>query len=136
MNITIKTKGQGDIVDITSDVAKVIELSGISDGIAIILVGATTAAITTMENEKGAKTDLLAALNKIAPATSDYEHHKKWQDHNGAAHIKSAIIGTQIVVPVSSGKLELGTWQEIVLIDFDERPRDRQLAIKLMSTDD
>ena len=133
MRFTINTQGHYDFIDITDRVQAIVEKSKIKEGIAIIFVPGSTAALTTMEYEEGIKTDLKMVLEKIAPENADYQHHKKWGDRNGAAHIKSALIGTDLVVPIEEGKLQLGTWQQIVLIDFDERPREREIIVKIIS---
>jgi len=133
MKFTINTQGHYDFIDITDRVQAIVEKSKIKEGIAIIFVPGSTAALTTMEYEEGVISDLKMVLEKIAPENADYQHHKKWGDRNGAAHIKSALIGTDLVVPIEEGKLQLGTWQQIVLIDFDERPREREIIVKIIS---
>ena len=99
---------------------------------AVVFVPGSTAALTTMEYEEGSVEDVKAVLEKLAPEDADYQHHRRWGDRNGAAHIKSALIGADLVIPIEQGKLALGTWQQIVLIDFDERPRQRDVIVKLM----
>jgi len=132
MKFTVKTKGHTDIIDITEKVTEVVRASGIDDGLAVIFIAGSTAAITAMEYEAGVVKDLRVVLEKIAPAGADYEHHKRWGDHNGDAHIKSAIIGPSFTVPVKNSQLVLGSWQQIVLIDFDERPRQREVMVKVV----
>lgn len=99
---------------------------------AVVFVSGSTAALTTMEFEEGLKKDLVKILEQWAPEDSDYEHHQKWGDRNGAAHLKSALIGTSVSVPITKGELALGTWQQIVLIDFDERPRQREITVTVL----
>lgn len=131
MEFTISTKGRCDIVNITDKVAKEVQLSGIHDGLAVVFVPGSTAAITTIEYEQGVINDLKKVLEKIAPFGLDYEHHKRWGDNNGDAHIKSALIGPSLSVPIENSKLVIGTWQQIVLIDFDEKPRERKIIVNI-----
>jgi secondary thiamine-phosphate synthase enzyme len=133
MDFKVKTKGHYDFVDITDQVAEIVKKVGIKSGSALVFVSGTTAAITAMEYEEGAIKDLMAVFEKWAMEKADYEHHKKWGDHNGAAHIKAAIIGPDLNVPIENGNLTLGTWQKIVLIDFDEKPRIREIIVKVFS---
>jgi secondary thiamine-phosphate synthase enzyme len=132
MMFAVRTKGHYDFVDITERVVAVVEQSGIMEGIAAVFVPGSTAALTTMEFEAGSIEDLKALLESLAPENADYRHHRRWGDRNGAAHIKSALIGVDLVIPIERGKLILGTWQQIVLIDFDERARQRDVFVKVM----
>jgi secondary thiamine-phosphate synthase enzyme len=132
MKLTVRTKGHYDFVNITDRVAVVVEQSGITAGVAAVFVPGSTAALTTMEYEEGSIEDVKEVLEKLAPENADYQHHRRWGDRNGAAHIKSALIGADLVIPIVHGKLALGTWQQIVLIDFDERARQRDVIVKLM----
>lgn len=122
------------MIDITDQVAGILAKNEVKDGMALVFVNGSTAGITTIEYEPGLKKDMDRLLEKIAPEEFDYEHHKTWGDHNGAAHLKSALIGTDLTVPIEEGKLTLGTWQQIVLLDFDERPRDREIIVKIISS--
>jgi len=128
----VKTKGRGDFINITDKVISAVEKSGIKNGAAIIFICGSTAALTTMEYEKGLIEDMREFLEKIAPENADYKHHQRWGDRNGAAHIKSALIGTDLAVPIENRELQLGTWQQIILIDFDERPREREILVKVI----
>jgi len=132
MKFEVSTKGHYDFIDITEKIKELINRSGINDGVVLIFVKGTTAAITLMENEEGLFEDFKKTLEKIAPEKSDYKHHLKWGDHNGAAHIKSALIKPGITVPLEKGELCLGTWQQIILIDFDEKPRQREVIVKVI----
>lgn len=132
MRFTIKTKGQGDVIDISEKVAEAVDGANIDSGLAVIFIPGSTAAITTIEYEAGVISDLKKVLEKIAPAGADYKHHQRWGDRNGDAHVKSALVGTSLTVPIENSKLVLGTWQQIVLIDFDEKPRDREVVIKII----
>ncbi len=128
---SISTKGRSDIIDITSKIDELVKKSKIKEGMTIVFVSGSTAAITTMEYEDGLIEDMKEFFEKLAPEDFDYKHHKRWVDHNGAAHLKAALIGPDLVVPIEDGKLCLGTWQQIVLIDFDERPREREIIVKI-----
>lgn len=132
--ITVKTKGHYDFVDITDKIQVCLQSADIKSGVAVLFVPGSTAALTTIEYEDGVMNDLKDVLEKIAPEDYDYKHHQKWGDHNGAAHIKSAIIGPDLTIPITDGKLDLGTWQQIVLIDFDEKPRTREIIVKIIKT--
>jgi secondary thiamine-phosphate synthase enzyme len=132
MKFKVKTKGHYDFIDITSEVEGIVKSLEIKDGVAVIFTSGSTAAITTIEYESGVINDLIEVFEKIAPEDADYRHHQKWGDHNGAAHIKSALVGTDFSVPIENGELQLGTWQQIVLIDFDEKPREREVIVKVM----
>lgn len=127
-----KTKEDFDIVDITDDVNKKIEKSGIKNGIATIFVPGSTASISTMEFEPNLAKDVSRALETIAPSDIEYEHHKTWGDENGKSHVRATIVGPSLTVPVKDGKLILGTWQQIVLMDFDVLPRDRRVVVQTM----
>lgn len=131
-SFNVKTKGHYDFVDITSHVAGEVHDSGLRSGIAVVFLPGTTAAITTMEHEAGSQEDLKALFERWAPEDADYHHHKKWGDRNGAAHMKSAIIGADVSVPFKDGGLLLGQWQRIVLIDLDERSRTRKVIVTLI----
>ncbi|MBI2594994.1 MAG: YjbQ family protein [Candidatus Colwellbacteria bacterium] len=132
MNFQVKTKGHYDFIDVTDEVRAAVRKSGIKGSAVTIFVTGSTCALTTMEYEEGAIKDLISVFEKIAPEDADYLHHQRWGDHNGAAHIKSALIGTDLTLPIEDGELQLGTWQKIVLIDFDERPRNREMIVKVI----
>lgn len=134
MKFTIETKGHYDFLDITDQVAKAVIDSKVKNGIATVFVKGSTAATTAMEYEEGIMKDLVNLFEKWAPEDADYEHHKRWGDHNGAAHMKAAIIGPSMNVPVENGELITGTWQQIVLIDFDEKPRTRDVFVKVIES--
>ncbi len=133
-DFTVQTKGHTDIINITEKVAALVKAAGIVDGLVLVFVAHSTAAITTIEYEPGVMVDLKNILEQIAPEQADYEHHKRWGDHNGAAHIKSALLGTDFTAPIKGGEIILGTWQQIVLIDFDERPRTRRILVKMIKS--
>lgn len=132
MKFKISTKGFNDIIDITSRVLEVVRKSKIREGICLISSPGSTCAITTIEYESGLIEDLKRVLERIAPMSEDYEHCKKWGDCNGYAHIRSALLKPFLALPIENGKLVLGTWQQIVLIDFDNRPREREIIVKVI----
>ena len=134
MSFDVKTRGHHDFINITEKVAQEVNKSGVQEGVALIFVKHTTAAITIIEYEEGVIKDLINVLEKLAPEKADYEHHKSFNDHNGAAHIKAAIVGPDLSVPIGNGKLKLGQWQSIVLIDFDEKPREREVVVKIIKS--
>lgn len=128
----ISTKGFTDIVDITSQIVEMCKKHNIKDANANIYVIGSTAAVTTMEYEPGLLRDLPEVLNKIAPVNKEYFHDQTWQDGNGYAHIRSALIGTSQNIPIIDGSPFLGTWQQIVLADFDNKPRTRTVMVQFI----
>lgn len=133
MKFTITTKGFNDIIDITEKVSEIVKNSKVKDGICLISCPGSTCGVTTLEYEDGLIEDLKRILEKIAPMSEDYEHCKKWHDCNGYAHIRSALIKPFLTVPIENGKLVLGDWQQVVLLDFDNRPREREIIVKLLN---
>ena len=133
MTISITTKGFTDIIDITDEVLQKVKESGIKDGICLISCPGSTTGLTTIEYEEGALKDLKRILERIAPMSEEYEHCKKWGDCNGYAHIRSALIKPFLAVPVEKGKLVLGQWQQIAFLDFDNRPRERKITVKVIA---
>ncbi len=128
---TLDTRGSGDIIDITEMVRESVEASGVGDGICLVFVGGSTAALTTMEYEPGLVEDMRRALNDIAPEDREYEHNERWHDGNGHSHIRAALIGPSLALPVVNGRLPLGTWQQIVLMEMDNRPRHREITVHI-----
>ena len=128
----IATKGRCDVLDITSQVARIVASSGIKTGIANVSGVGSTLGITTLEFEPGCVADLRRALDQIAPPTTDYAHNARWGDENGYSHLRSALVGTAKSYPVTGGKIATGTWQQIVLCDFDDRPRDRRVVVTVV----
>lgn len=128
-SIHLSTRGNCDIVDITSRVESIVSDSGIGEGMVNVAGKGSTLGVTTIEYEPGAVSDLRRALEQIASANDDYAHNAHWGDHNGFAHLRSALIGTTQTYPVRGGSLHLGTWQQIILCDFDDRPRDREITV-------
>lgn len=131
--LEVETRGDADVVDITRELAAAVSASGVRDGQASAFVRGSTAAITTMEFEPGGVHDLRALLDRLIPAEGDYEHNRLNHDSNSHAHQRASLIGPSEVVPVAGGRLALGTWQQLVLVDFDDRPRRRTVVLQLIS---
>jgi secondary thiamine-phosphate synthase enzyme len=130
--ITFRTRGFTDIKNITEEIKEKIHESGFKEGIAVVFVPGATGGVTTMEFEPGVIRDLQETFEKIAPQNGKYHHDHRWGDGNGYAHIRSAIIGTSVSIPFSNGNLQLGIWQSVVFIDFDNKPRRRELIVKIL----
>ncbi len=130
--IRLSTGGDSDVVDITRELAAAIAASGVAEGQASAFVRGSTAAITTMEFEPGGVHDLRSALERLLPTRGDYEHNRLNHDSNSHAHQRASIIGSSEVVPVVDGRPALGTWQQLVLIDFDDRPRERTVILQVI----
>lgn len=128
----ISTRGHGDVLDITGQVARMVNESRIRQGIVNISGVGSTLGITTLEFEPGCAADLQRALEQIAPSNGDYAHNARWGDGNGYAHLRSALVGTTRSFPVMDGQVGTGTWQQIVLCDFDNRARDRQVLVTVI----
>lgn len=128
----VKTSGDGDMIDLSQAVANAVSESGISNGICTIFTVGSTSAITTIEFEPGLKADLPRILNQIAPRGEPYEHDKTWGDGNGFSHIRASLIGPSVTVPVADSQLALGQWQQPVLVECDNRPRQRTILITVV----
>jgi secondary thiamine-phosphate synthase enzyme len=129
--LTYSTTAGTDIIDITEDVAAKVREAGISEGQALISVPGSTASVTTIEYEDGVVRDLAEALERMAPAGIPYRHDARWGDGNGYAHVRSALLGPSATIPITGGRMVLGTWQQLVLIDFDNRPRQRRIFLQI-----
>ena len=130
--INVRTKGEVDIIDITGDTQKIVGKSKIKDGIACIFVPGSTGTLTTIEYEPGLMKDLHRALQKIAPKGEHYDHHETWNDDNGHSHVRASLMGPSITVPIKNGKMLHGTWQQIVFVELDTRPRDRNIIVQIV----
>lgn len=126
------TVGNCDVIEITKDVENIVCNNKVTDAVVFISVIGSTAGLTTMEYERGLERDIKEQFDKLFPYSKDYEHNKTWSDDNGHSHLRSSFIKTNIFVSVTDSKLDLGTWQQIVLIDFDTRPRKREIIVKIM----
>jgi len=130
--VRISTAGDGDVIEITGALAEAIARSGVEEGQASAFVVGSTAAVTTMEFEPGGVHDLRAALERLVPTRGDYEHNRLNHDSNSHAHQRASIIGASEIVPIAGGRPLLGTWQHLVLIDFDDRPRERTVVLQVL----
>ena len=131
--LRLATPGNGHIVDITPGVASVLQTAEVDRGVVSVFATGSTVAVTTMEYEPGGVHDLQALLDRLIPAGADYEHNRLNHDSNAHAHLRAAVIGPSVTVPLLDGSLALGTWQQIVLIDFDDRPRRRSVSVQIVS---
>jgi secondary thiamine-phosphate synthase enzyme len=129
---TIETRGEGQVVDLTSHVLDFVARSGIRDGTASLFVPGSTAGLTTIEYEPGVVADLQSCFDRLVPRELDYAHERAWHDGNGHSHVRAALLGPSLVLPVSQGRPVLGTWQQVVLVDFDNKPRRRSWSITVM----
>lgn len=129
---TVATQGNDDMRDITGLVEQAILESGVVNGIATVFVVGSTAAITTIEYEPGLVQDMKATMERVAPRDAPYAHEARWHDDNGHAHIRASLVGPSLTVPIVSGRMTLGAWQQIVLIDFDTRPRTRTIHVQIL----
>ncbi len=130
--ISLQSKGHCDIIDITPQVEQQITGANINNGTATLFVAGSTAGITTIEFESGLLSDLPDMWERIVPSNIDYNHDRRWGDGNGYSHVRASLLGASLVVPFNNKRLTLGTWQQIVLVDFDNRPRSRQLILQIM----
>lgn len=131
-SISLSTQGNADIRDITDQVAKGILQSGLKDGTATIFCPSSTSALTTIEYESGAVGDLRRLFDEIVPSSREYAHNERWHDGNGHSHVRAALLGPSLTIPFVDGQLTLGTWQQIIYLDFDNRPRQRKLILQLI----
>ena len=130
--VDLETQGDSDVIDITSAVERVVATAGVEEGVASAFVRGSTAAVTTMEYEPGGVADLKAMLDRLIPVEGDYEHNRLNRDTNSHAHQRASLVGPSVQVPVRGGSLALGTWQQVVLIDFDDRPRSRTVIVQVV----
>jgi len=130
--ISLRTRGFSDVQDITPSVRDIVGKSPVRNGLATVFCPGSTGAVTTVEFEEGALEDLKGAIERLVPSNIDYAHDRRWGDGNGFAHVRAAILGPSLTVPVMGGKLALGTWQQIVFIDFDNRGRQRRIMVQVL----
>ena len=129
---SVRTRGQGDAHDLTLVVSEVIAEARVKNGLAAVSVVGSTAGITTIEYEPGALWDLNNALEQLAPRDAEYRHHLRWGDDNGSSHVRAALVGPSLALPIVGGELAIGTWQQITLVEFDTRPRQREVVVQVM----
>lgn len=132
ITLSARTSGDGDTIDLTAKLSAGVRESGLESGVATLFIGGSTAGLTTIEFEPGAVADLNDVFEGIAPRDRDWRHHLRWGDHNGHSHARAALLGPSLSVPFVNGDLTLGTWQQVVLVDFDDRPRNRQVIVQLI----
>lgn len=130
--LTEKTQGHCDIVDITAKVQRELDRQKIQKGLATLFVSGSTASLTTIEYESGVLKDLQELLEKLIPSNRKYHHDDRWGDDNGFSHLRASLLGPSLQIPIADGRLLLGTWQQIVLLDFDNRPRTREIVVQIM----
>ena len=129
----METPGNGHVVDITPGVASVVNTAGVDHGVVTVFATGSTVAVTTMEYEPGGVHDLQELLDRLIPSAGNYEHNRLNHDTNSHAHLRAAVIGPSETIPIVEGHLQLGTWQQVVLIDFDDRPRQRTVTVQVLS---
>lgn len=130
--LQVSTRGQTEMRDLSSEVQRIVAEAGVQAGLAVVFTPSSTSALTTIEYEPGALDDLRRALDEIAPPGRDYRHNLRWDDGNGHAHLRAALLGPSLGIPIINGKLALGTWQQVVFIDFDVRPRQREIVVQVV----
>jgi len=130
--LMLETQGDGDILDLTSYAQKAIDNAGVRDGICTVFVAHSTCGMTTIEHEPGCSADLNAVFERVAPQDDRWEHNERNADTNGHSHVRAAMVGPSVTIPFSNNELVLGTWQKVVMIDFDDRPRSRRVVIQLL----
>lgn len=130
--VTVHTRGQGDAHDLTDQVAGAVAEARLQAGTVTVFVVGSTAGITTIEYEDGAIADLNRVFEQLAPRKGEYQHHLKWGDDNGSSHVRAAMLGPSITIPLVDGTLATGTWQQVVLVEFDTRPRTREIIVQIV----
>ena len=130
--LSLKTRGDADIHDITDQVADAIQASKVQNGTVTVFCPSSTSGVTTIEYESGALSDLRRLFDEIIPPNREYAHNARWGDGNGHAHVRAALLGPSLSIPVVNGRLTLGTWQQIIYVDFDNRPRSRELVVQIV----
>lgn len=130
--INLRTKGEVDMIDITAEVENIVEDSEVKNGIVTVFVPGSTAAVTAIEHEPGLLSDFPTLLERIAPRNAVYEHEKRWHDGNGHSHVRASLLGPSLTVPINEGRLTLGTWQQLVLVELDTRNRTRELVVQIL----
>ena len=131
--LRFSTEGDGDVIDLTEGVMGVVRSAGVEEGLVSVFVPGSTAAVTTMEHEPGGVQDLRATLDRLVPREGDYDHNRLNHDSNSHAHIRAAIVGPSETLPLREGMLGTGTWQQVVLVDFDDRPRQRTVFVQIVT---
>jgi secondary thiamine-phosphate synthase enzyme len=128
----VETRKEGEVVDVTRQVREAVAGSGMSEGLATVFVAGSTAAVTTIEFEPGLVQDFPQMMERVAPKSGEYEHQRRWHDGNGHSHVKASLLGPSLSIPLVEGELVLGEWQQVVLVEFDVRPRTRRVVLQVM----
>jgi secondary thiamine-phosphate synthase enzyme len=131
--ISVRAKGFSDVINLTPEIERTLTMSGKKEGSVLVFVPGSTAGVTTIEFESGVVEDLKKAFERIVPQNIHYGHDARWGDGNGFSHVRASLLGPSLAIPFSSGKLLLGTWQQVVLVDFDNRPRDREVVLQVQA---
>jgi secondary thiamine-phosphate synthase enzyme len=131
-SIELQTRGHADTHDVTPQVQDHVHASGVQSGLVTVFTASSTSALTTIEYESGALADLRRAMDEIAPQDREYKHNLRWHDGNGHSHLRAALLGPSLTIPILDGQLTLGTWQQILFIDFDVRARSRRLVVQIV----
>ena len=132
ISISLRTQGNADIQDLTNEIADAVSKSGLMSGTVTIFCPSSTSALTTIEYESGALSDLRRLFDEIIPANREYAHNERWHDGNGHSHVRAALLGPSLTIPFVEGQLTLGTWQQVIYVDFDNRPRQRKLVVQII----
>lgn len=132
VSIQLSTRGNAEVQDITSQISQAVQASQLRNGIATIFCPSSTSAVTTIEYESGCVQDLRRLFDEIIPSSREYAHNARWGDGNGHSHVRAALLGASLTIPFVEGRLTLGTWQQVIYVDFDTRPRSRQLVLQIM----
>ncbi len=130
--VEFATRGNGDVLDITGEVHRRLQASGLQDGVITVFTSSSTSGLTTLEYESGAVHDLQKMFDRIAPPDIDYRHNLRWGDGNGHSHVRHALLGPSLTIPFVKGRMTLGTWQQIIFVDFDNRARSRSIVVQIM----
>jgi len=131
-SFNISTRGDADVIDVTPEVSESIRRSGVTSGTVTVFVPGATASVTTIEYEPGLVEDMDELFDRIAPVNREYHHNLRWHDGNGHAHVRASLLGPSLTVPFTNGKLEMGIWQQIIVVDFDNRSRDREIVCQII----
>ena len=131
-SISLRTQGNADIHDVTNQIANAVSKSGLTAGLATVFCPSSTSGLTTIEYESGALSDLRRLFDEIVPVDREYAHNERWHDGNGHSHVRAALLGPSITIPFIDSQLTLGTWQQVIYVDFDVRPRQRELVVQLI----
>jgi secondary thiamine-phosphate synthase enzyme len=131
-SISLSTRGNADIHDITDQIARHVTQSGFKDGVVTVFCPSSTSALTTIEYESGAVSDMQRLFDEIISQNREYSHNERWHDGNGHSHVRAALLGPSLTIPIVNRQLTLGTWQQVIYVDFDVRPRQRQLVVQIL----